>query len=104
MTNKQTVQVIQKGFIDNIKAHLVNHSIETLEFLSPFRIWVAETMFDDETRVPYVAVGLLNDGTVVGGSEIDEQEFSLEELDIYELAHILDTIDSRKYKIHETTE
>jgi len=39
---------------------------------------------------------------VVGGSEIDEQEFPLETLDIYEIAHILDMLETFEYTILET--
>ena len=102
MTNKETVQVIQQGFITSIKSILQVNQIESLQFKTPFRIWVTEDAYDEESRVPYSGVGLLSDGTVVGGSEIDEQEFPLETLDIYEIAHILDMLETFEYTILET--
>ena len=102
MTKKETVQVLQQGFITNIKSILQVKQIESLQFKTPFRIWVTEDMYDEESRVPYSGLGLLSDGTVVGGSEIDEQEFPLETLDIYEIAHILDLLENLEYIVLET--
>ena len=98
MTNKETVQLIQRGFIAEIKRILEENKIEAIQFKTPFRIWVTEDIYDDESRIPSLVVGLLSDGTVVDGNE-GVQEYSLETLDLYEIAHILDLLEASEYTI-----
>lgn len=100
-SHKEIINTLHRAFVGNIKFHFTFNEVETLEFKNPFRIWVSESIFEDEGRVPYTAIGLLSDGTVVGKSEIDEEEFQLESLDIYEIAHILDILNNKEYKILE---
>lgn len=105
MTNKETVQLIQRGFIAEIKRILEENKIEAIQFKTPFRIWVTEDFYDDESRIPYSVGGLSSDGTLFGVPGIDEDEFPLETLDLYEISHILDLLEDSEYTIiNETTD
>lgn len=103
MTNKETVQLIQRGFIAEIKRILEENKIEAIQFKTPFRIWVTEDFYDDESRIPYSVGGLSSDGTMLGvpgiDDGIDDEEISLETLDLYEIAHILDLLEASEYTI-----
>jgi hypothetical protein len=99
MTNKETVQLIQRGFIAEIKRILEENKIEAIQFKTPFRIWVTEDFYDDESRIPYSVGGLSSDGMLLGVPGIDEDEISLETLDLYEISHILDLLEASEYTI-----
>jgi len=99
MTNKETVQLIERAFIDEIKRILKENKIEAIQFKTPFRIWVTEDIYDDESRIPYSVGGLSSDGTLLGVPGIDEDEISLETLDLYEISHILDLLKFSEYTI-----
>ena len=92
MTHEETVQLIQRAYIAEIKRILEENKIEAIQFKTPFRIWVTEDIYDDESRIPYSVGGLSSDGTLLGVSGIDEEEISLEALDLYEISHILDIL------------
>jgi hypothetical protein len=99
MSYKQQVQDLQNDIIKNIKRFVGELGQDELHFNEMFQIWVTEsTRYEDYIRVSYAAVGL-RDGFVIGTSEIDEQEIQLEELDIYELAHIMDLLVSNQFKV-----
>jgi len=101
MTNKETVQLIERGFIAEIKRILEENKIEAIQFKTPFRIWVTEDFYDDESRIPYSVGGLSSDGTLLGVPGIEELQFghSLETLDLYEISHILDLLEASEYTI-----
>jgi hypothetical protein len=92
MTHKETVQLIQRAYIAEIKRILEENEIEAIQFKTPFRIWVTEDIYDDESRIPYSVGGLSSDGMLLGVSGIDEDEYPLETLDLYEISHILDLL------------
>lgn len=100
MSYKQQVQNLQNDIINNIKQFMGELVQDELHFNEMFQIWVTESDLSDSgyIRVSYAAVGL-RDGFVIGTSEIDEQEIQLGELDIYELAHIMDILQTNKFKV-----
>jgi hypothetical protein len=78
---------------------LEENKIEAIQFKYPFRIWVTEDIYDDESRIPYSVGGLSSDGTLFDVFGIDEDEISLETLDLYEISHILDLLEASEYTI-----
>jgi len=99
MSYKQQVQKLQNDIIENIKRFVEELGQDELHFNEMFQVWVTECDFSDSEyiRVSYAAVGLRGE-FVICTSEIDEQEIQLGELDIYELAHIMDLLVSNQFK------
>jgi ribosome biogenesis protein Nip4 len=99
MSYKQQVQKLQNDIIENIKRFVEELGQDELHFREMFQVWVTECTFydDDYIRVSYAAVGLRGE-FVICNSEIDEQEIQLGELDIYELAHIMDLLVANQFK------
>lgn len=100
MSYKQQVLKLENDIIENIKRFVEELGQDEIHFNEMFWVWVTESDISDNgyIRVSYAAVGL-RDGFVIGTSEFDEQEIQLEELDIYELAHIMDLLVSNKFEI-----
>lgn len=100
MSYKQQIQKLENDIIENIKRFVEELGQDEIHFNEMFWVWVTESDMSDNgyIRVSYAAVGL-RDGFVIGTSEFDEQEIQLEELDIYELAHIMDLLVSNKFEI-----
>ena len=100
MSYKQQVLKLENDIIENIKRFVEELGQDEIHFNEMFWVWVTESDISDSgyIRVSYAAVGL-RDGFIIGTSEFDEQEIQLEELDIYELAHIMDLLVSNKFKV-----
>lgn len=100
MSYKQQVLKLENDIIENIKRFVEELGQDEIHFNEMFWVWVTESDISDNgyIRVSYAAVGL-RDGFVIGTSEFDEQEIQLEELDIYELAHIMDLLVANQFEI-----
>lgn len=99
MSYKQQAQKLHNEIVNNIKQFSTELGQNGLEFNSIFQVWVTELFYGDEIRVSYNASGLLNHEWIVCTSEIDEREIHLEELDIFELAHIMDLLVTNQFNI-----
>ena len=99
MSYKQQVQKLQNDIINNIKRFVGELGQDELHFREMFQVWVTESDLSDSgyIRVSYTAVGLLGEA-VLCNSETDEQEIQLGELDIYELAHIMDILKTNQFE------
>lgn len=100
MLYKQQVSELQNNIIKDIKQFVGDLGGIELHFNEMFQVWVTESDLSDSgyIRVSYTAVGLLGEA-VLCNSETDEQEIQLGELDIYELAHIMDLLVSNQFEI-----
>lgn len=98
MTNKQSVQNLQSEMINKVKEK-VSSIDNKIVFNNIFSVYVSENHFDDDVRVQYAVEALLPDGVVIGTSFGDDVEINLAELDIYEISHILDELESGNYKM-----
>ena len=99
MAYKQQVSELQNNIIKDIKQFVGELGGGELHFNEMFQVWVTESDLSDSgyIRVSYTAVGLLGEA-VLCNSEIDEQEVQLGELDIYELAHIMDILKTNQFE------
>lgn len=100
MLYKQQVSELQNNIIKDIKQFVKELGGGELHFNEMFQVWITESDLSDSgyIRVSYTAVGLLGEA-VLCNSEVDEQEIQLGELDIYELAHIMDLLKTNQFKI-----
>ena len=99
MAYKQQVSELQNNIIKDIKQFVGELGGIELHFNEMFQVWVTESDLSDSgyIRVSYTAVGLLGEA-VLCNSETDEQEVQLGELDIYELAHIMDILKTNQFE------
>ena len=99
MLYKQQVSELQNNIIKDIKQFVKELGGGELHFNEMFQVWVTESDLSDSgyIRVSYTAVGLLGEA-VLCNSETDEQEIQLGELDIYELAHIMDILKTNQFE------
>ena len=99
MAYKQQVSELQNNIIKDIKQFVKELGGGELHFNEMFQVWVTESVLSDSgyIRVSYTAVGLLGEA-VLCNSETDEQEVQLGELDIYELAHIMDILKTNQFE------
>lgn len=99
MAYKQQVSELQNNIIKDIKQFVGELGGIELHFNEMFQVWVTESDLSDSgyIRVSYTAVGLLGEA-VLCNSETDEQEIQLGELDIYELAHIMDILKTNQFE------
>jgi hypothetical protein len=102
MAYKQQVSELQNKIIKDIKQfvkELEELGGGELHFKEMFQVWITESDLSDSgyIRVSYTAVGLLGE-SVLCNSETDEQEIQLGELDIYELAHIMDMLKTNQFE------
>ena len=100
---KKKVQNLQSEIIEKIKekCSTIIGEDQQITFKNVFSIWITEGMYEVDGRVQYGAYGMLSDGTVMGESFGDSVEFSLGELDIYELAHIIDILESSDFTVED---
>lgn len=100
MSYKQQVKQLQENIIKDIKQFMDELGQDELHFAHMFQVWVTEpTIDDDYTRVPYIATGLIGELVTCTDMSSGEVEIRLDELDIYELAHIMDSLTTLQYKI-----
>lgn len=100
---KEKVKVLENEIIEKIKekcSTIIGESDANLVFKSPFSVWVTVGMCETEGGERYVAKSILSDGTIIAESFGDDEEVSLLNLDIYELAYILDEIEEGNYKLN----
>ena len=99
MAYKQQVSELQNNIIKDIKRFVKELGGIELHFKEMFQVWITESDLSDSgyIRVSYTAVGLLGEA-VLCNSETDEQEIQLGELDIYELAHIMDMLVTNQFE------
>ena len=100
---KKKVQDLQSEIIEKIKekCSTIIGKDQQITFKNVFSIWITEGMYEVDGRVQYAAYGMLPDGTVMGESFGDSIELSLGELDIYELAHIIDILESNDFTVED---
>ena len=100
---KKKVQDLQSEIIEKIKekCSTIIGENQQITFRNVFAVWVTENIYESDSRVQYAAYGMLPDGTVMGESFDDSVEFSLGELDIYELAHIIDILESSDFTVED---
>jgi len=105
MTHKEKLQDIQSEMIDKVREKCSTLK-KTITFRNTFAVYVMEndTYLDDDIRVQYAVREILPDGVVIGTSFGDDVEINLSELDIYEIAHILDELDNGHYTIDDDDE
>ena len=96
--NRNLVQGLQKQLIDKVLSFMKEKELNLVEFNEPFRVFVEEpSHYDDYVTVPILVRSLYSDGSIVG----DDDELKIENLSIYEIAYIMDVLDSGKYTVDE---
>lgn len=103
--SREEIKNLRIKLCNNIEDELLN--VETIEFNTPFTIYVQEENTYDASyvKVPYLVKQLINGqylkGTTLYGDEFDDlSTYDLD--DIVEVAYILDTIGDKEYKVLET--
>lgn len=104
--NRNLVQTLQETFIKNIRSRMTDRGIIQIEFKTPFRIYAEESSYnDDYVKVPLAAYSMFRDGNVLAQNENgDDESFKIESLDIYDLAYIMDVLESGDYTVEEDDE
>ena len=105
---KGQVNQLRKGLINQIKLTFITPDVEDteIEFTESFQIWQeAKLLFTNEYhKVLCTVTGLkiINGECYITGLDYNQRELKdleLEEIwDLYELAHILDTIGDKQHK------
>lgn len=96
--NRNLVQDLQKQLINKVLSFMDGEDLNMVKFNSPFRIFVEEDTFDgDYVKVPIVARSLYADGSIGA----DDEELKIENLSIYEIAYIMDVLESGDYTVDE---
>lgn len=96
-TSKQLVQQLQQELIQKTKTILASYDSEQIDFTSPFAIRIYEGALDDYVQVSYRATSILSDGTILYDSDTTSgEEVPINELDIYEIAHICDLLETQQ--------
>ena len=100
---KKKIQDLQEEIIKKIKnkCSTIIGENQQITFRNVFGVWITEGMYEDDGRVQYAAYGILPDSTVMAESFGDSIELSLVELDIYELAHIIDILESDDFTVED---
>ena len=100
---QEKIQDLQEEIIKKIKnkCSTIIGENQQITFRNVFGVWITEGMYEDDGRVQYAAYGILPDGTVMAESFGDSIELSLVELDIYELAHIIDILESDDFTVED---
>lgn len=100
--NRNIVRAVEESFINGIKDRMKDNGYNQIEFKSPFRIYMDESSYDnDYVKVPWVAQSLFQDGSMIVKSETEEGSVMINSLDVYELATIMDALDSGDYIVDE---
>lgn len=101
--NRKLVQTLQETFIRNIKSRMTDRGLNQVEFKTQFYIYIVDTNHynEDNIRVPLVAQSLFQDGTVLVQGETEEGSVQIESLDIYELAMVMDILESGDYTVDD---
>jgi len=104
-THKKKLEDIQSEMIDKVREKCSTLK-KTITFRNSLVVYVTEndTYINEDVRVQYVVYKLQPDCVVIGTSFGDDVEINLAELDIYEIAHILDELDNGHYTIDEDDE
>jgi len=106
--NRNLVQVLQTTFIKGIKERMTNRGLNQIEFKTPFRIYTDEQGYsDDMIRVPWGARSLFQDGNMLIQSDTgdyNDGSVMIDTLDIYELALIMDILESGDYTTDDDEE
>ena len=97
MSYKSKVDTLKLELKDQVLSHFKHNNLEEIEFKRPIRIMVQEsnTYDDDYVMVSNIATNLLNDGTIT----TDHIEINIGELDLYEIAYILDVLNNEEYNV-----
>ena len=99
MVHKKRVVALQDELITGIKEFISKSNIEELSFKTTFVIYVTEGFGEDTVRAMYGATGMRGDVVVAESVWGEGTEINLGELDIYELAHIMDSLESNSFEI-----
>ena len=95
MSYKSIITTLENSLKENIKAHLSVRNIAELKFKRAFVVTLENYDYEGVMAIPATVTALLHDGTVV----TKDEELLIGELDIYELAHIMDTLESTEYTV-----
>ena len=99
MSYKQRVIDLQDEYKKEVISFMENNKLDEISFKNPFKV-VVSIMWDynDFGYENRIVNSLLSDGTVVSNDE----ELIIGELDIYDIAHILDILNKGEYKVVTT--
>ena len=99
--NRKLVQTLQETFIRNIKSRMTDRGLNKIDFKTQFYIYIVDSNHynEDNIRVPWVAQSLFQDGSMLVQAETEEGSIQIESLDIYELAMIMDILESSDYTV-----
>lgn len=95
--NRMLVQDLQKQLIDKVLSFMNEKDLNMVEFVTPFRIFVEEPSFDDYVMIPLASRYLYRDGSIGA----DDEEIKIENCSIYEIAYIMDVLESGDYTVDE---
>lgn len=99
--NRNLVQDLQKQLINKVLSFMNEKDLNMVELNTPFRIFVEEPSFDDDyVMVPLASRYLYRDGSIGA----DGEEVKIENLSIYEIAYIMDVLESGDYTVDDDDE
>lgn len=102
---KEKIRNLKREIVLEIRKYLINRKVQTIRITSPFKITIEQRDGDDYTYVPLVVEEVDLYGTVstinYDGISI---EIQLEEMDVYDLAHLHDQVYNDRYRVIEYIE
>lgn len=97
---KEKIRNLKREIILEIRKYLINRKIQSIGITSPFKIYFEQKIVDDYHHVPLVVEEVDLYGTVstinYDGLSI---EIQLEEMDVYDLAHLHDQVYNDRYRV-----
>ena len=101
--NRNIVKAVEESFINGIKDRMKDNGYNQIEFKNPFYIYIVDDnpYNNDNIKVSWVATSLFQDGSMIVKSETEEGSVMINSLDVYELATIMDALDSGDYIVDE---
>lgn len=102
---KQKLRNLKREMILEIRKTLLNRKVESIRMTSPFKIYSEQKFGDDYTMVPLIVEEMDIYGKVLSQDPFNNPlEIDLEELSVYDLAHLYDVVTKDDYKITEYIE
>lgn len=105
MTHIEKLTEIRRELTQGILNYLKEKNLEEIYFTTLFTCMLpVENMFGDiESVTAYFAEYMTNNGTITGKDYdlTEEKDWTIHELDVVELAYILDQLEAEKYILYD---
>ena len=99
---KKKINDLRREIILETRMYMIKKNIESIRFDHPFKINVEVRIHDDYQMVPLICEQMdLYGNLTTLGPDSEPYELTLEELDIYDTAHIHEQVTRDNYKIEQ---